>query len=366
MDPRCDIPLPGGWRLTELPPLPLSLSVDDALLTLGLQAERVRMPLQELPAADARTAAGALMLGAACVLTGDLLSPDAADALARFAVTLRFHPDNFRKSRPALGTTALGDVPGIIVRDGNGQRAYFAATPAQLLPLCPLVWDTQPRPLLPEEASALPDSGAWIAFATAEVHGGVMEPAVYLGSVALAPAPNRPITDAIARLQQRGISVFPWHAEDAPPPGTLCVTPDPTDGAALLPPAPDAPGLEDAVHAVLDAMQTHQLHLQRCKRKRLLSRAAAALVMAAALGFLWLVGVAHPFVAGTQMFLTCILVLHSGHCIRSRTLRKRLPVLLLLLLGVGAAFLRLDASAAAFALVAGLLSGAVLCCGHCS
>lgn len=367
MESRCDTPLPGGWLLTELPPLPLSLAVDEALLTRGLQAERVRMPLHELPAADARLDPGALMLGAACVLTFDLLPPDQAEALTRFAGTLRFHPDNFRKSRPALSTTTLGDVPGIIVRDGSGQRAYFAAPPAQLLPLCPMVWeDGHPRELLLEEAAVLPQHGAWIAFATAEIHDSIMAPAVYLGSIALTPAPNRPITDAIVRLQQEGISIFPCPSGEAPPPGALAVTCSPTGGAALIPPAPDAPGLDDAVHAAIRMAQTTLLRQQKMRRRRILTQSLSILVMVIALFFLVVVGAAHPLVAGAQMFLTCMLVVLSGQGIRRHIFHLRLPALLLLLLGIGAAFLRLEISAAAFALVAGLLGGAIGLCGYSS
>lgn len=366
MDPHCDTPLPGGWLLTEFPPLPLSLAVDEALLTHGLQAERVRMPLHELPAADARLNPSALMLGAACVLTVDLLPPDQAEALTRFAGTLRFHPDNFRKSRPALSTTSLGDVPGIIVRDGSGQRAYFAAPTAQLLPLCPMIWDTQPRPFLPEEAAPPPDDGVWIAFATAEIQDNVMAPAVYLGSIALTPAPNRPITDAIIRLQQEGVSVLPCPSGEAPLPGMLAVTCSPTGSAALIPPSPDAPGLEDAVHAARRMAQRALLHHQQLRRRRILTHSLSALMMLAALFFLWLVGAAHPPVAGAQMFLTCMLVVFFGHGIRRHALRRTLPVLLLLLLGIGAAFLRLEVSVAVFALVAGLLGGAIALCGYSS
>lgn len=363
METQPCIHLPGEYLLTEPPTLPLSLAVDEALLTCGLQAAHVCLPLTPQSVDEARSAPGALMLGAACVLTADMQDAPTAQALTSLAEALRFHPDNFRRSRPMRGRASLGEIEGILVRDGTAQRAYFAAAPSQLAPLCDQVWDGQPRAFHQAEKAQLLQEKGTLAFATAAFCDGQMQAAVYLGSVALAPAPNLPITNAVARLQSEGTSVAVLHAGEMPLPGMLTVSCAPLPGARLIPPAVDAPGLDAAVHAALAHARQMLLLQQKRKRREMLSFGSAAAAMVAAIGLMHLTQAAPPWLAAAQILLACILTVLAGKSIHQRRACPHWAALVLLALAWAAGCMQLSVAAATFTLLAGILCGMVLLCG---
>lgn len=358
--------LPEGWQLSAPPTLPIrQIAVDKALLTHGCQVDDVRMPLTTQPAAERKPASSSLLMGAAAVLLADLFPAEHAEALLAFARALRFHPDNFRKSRPVLSDLSLDDMPGRIVRDGAGRRAYFAGRPVALLRQCSLIWDDQPRPVQPTDHAALPSEGDRCAFATAVVAPDGLKDVTYLGCVNIIPAPNKPIRDAMHRLQDDGFSVI-FLDHDAPlDDDTLCVTMEPTDAPCLIPPAPDDPHLADAVQAVARLYQQLEQQYRQQRRRYRLSLLLSIILPSLGMGFLHLVRIENTLAAGALIILSYVFASCCGSLICQPQYKPRwlFPVMALsLLLGI-AAMLMQEPITAAFAAITGLLGSVVLLAG---
>ncbi len=358
--------LPEGWQLSAPLILPIrQIAVDTELLTHGCQVDDVRLPLTAQPAFERKPSSSSLLMGAAAVLLADLFPAEHAGALLDFAQALRFHPENFRKSRPVLSDLSLDGMPGRIVRDGAGQRAYFAGRPAALLSQCSLIWDGQPRPVQPADHAALPDGDDRYAFATAAVTPDGLKDITYLGSVNIIPAPNRPLRDALHRLQDEGFSVVLLGHDGPLNNDTLCVTCEPDAALCLIPPRHDDPHLADAVQAVTRLYQHLEQQYRRQRRRYWLSLLLTVLLASLGLGFLLLIHIENTLSAAALILLSYSFASCCGILLFQPQYKPRwlFPLLALsLLLGIAAA-LMLEPVTAAFAAITGLLASIVLLSG---
>lgn len=352
--------LPDGWRLNGTLTAPLhSLVMDASMLTCGLHAEEVCLPLVSCKPSDVKNGSSALMLGAALVLTAPMLPEAEAAALQDCAQQLRFHPENFCRSRPVLADARLQDVSGLIVRDGNGQRAYFAAPPTQLAPLCPLIWQEHPRAMTQEDLFKLPRDNLQIGFATSDVHDGQLNEAIYLGSVRLAPAPNTPVLDALSHLRENGLDVHTIAPDEIPPAQTLLIAPTDGSGLRLIPPFVNDPHLYEAIQSVTQFVQHQQEQIRRHKQQRLVSLIATLVFFTMVLLFLNL--------TAAVVLRDCVLVLltlclcSAAVFLLSGTAKQKLLAAASLLAGVTGAAMALAPLLTAFAAAAGFLHGILIC-----
>lgn len=351
--------LPDGWRLNgPLTTTLHSLVMDASVLTHGLHAENVCLPLVSCKPSEVKNGSSALMLGAALVLTAPLLPEAEADALQNCAQQLRFHPENFRRSRPALADAKLQDVPGLIVRDGNGQRAYFAASPDQLAPLCPLIWQEQPRSMTQEDLSNLPRDNMQIGFATADVHDGQLNEAIYLGSVCLGPAPNTPVLDAISRLHEDGLDVHAIALDEIRSDQALLISPTDGPGLRLIPPSANDPYLYEAVQSVTQFVQHQQEQQHRRKQHRRVSLIATLVFFTMVLLFLILTAAVAPRDCVLMLLTLCLC--SAAVLILSGAARRKWLAAAALLAGVAGAAMALSPLLTAFAAAAGFLHGILI------
>lgn len=254
--------LPEGWRLQgRLKARPRRVVVDECLMAGERTVTQVCLPLSPEPRLSLRAGSGTLLLAAAMTVMADTV-PDEA-ALLSLAATLGFTPDKFLRSCPVLTETALGSVPGRIVRDGKGRRAYFLGDPAMLAPLCRRIWDGGDRPMTGEDLQRLPCSGgAQYALATAPMDGDTPGEATYLGSLLVEDAPCPAMLAALDTLRSQGMAVITHRGTEALREGDLPVTAAPAAGTCLIPPAPDAAGLDAAVNALLLHTRQVEDHLR--------------------------------------------------------------------------------------------------------
>lgn len=242
------LPLPEGWTLRgTLHRAPRRLAVDANLLTCGRAVQAARLPFDSVPQVTVKPGSCALLLAAAVTVMADI-TPD-APALLGLAATLGFTPEKFLRLCPVQGEILLGDIAGRLVRDGNGQRAYYLGEPAALAQACSMIWDTVQRPMMEEDVHRI-GSFSGYALATAAVERGVIGPAVYLGSLEVAEVPCPATLDAIEQLESEGLPSVIHCAEDPLQPGYLLISAEFAQEPCLVPPDPDAPGLAEAVNAL--------------------------------------------------------------------------------------------------------------------
>lgn len=351
--------LPDGWQLNG--PLTTSLHslvMDASMLTYGLHAEDVCLPLVPCKPSNVKNGSSALMLGAALVLAAPLLPDAEAVALQDCAQKLRFHPENFRRSRPALADVQLQDVPGVVVRDGNSQRAYFVAAPDQLAPLCPLIWQEQPRSMTQEDLSTLPQGNMQIGFATADVHDGQLNEAIYLGSVCLGPAPNTPVLAALSRLREDGLDVHTIAPDEMLPAQALLISPTDGPGLRLIPPSANDPHLYEAARSVTQFVQHQREKIHRCKLHRFVSLMATLAYFVVVLLFLNLTAAIE--LRDCVLVLLTLCLCSAAVLILSGNARQKRLAAAALLVGVIGAALALSPLLTAFASAAGFLHGILM------
>ena len=243
--------LPEGWQLQgRLTARPRRVVVDDSLLKGCRAVTQVLLPLSPAPGLSLRAGSGTLLLAAALTVMADTV-PDEA-ALLSLAATLGFMPDKFLRSCPVLAKTTLGSVPGRVVRDGKGQRAYYLGDPTALFSQCSRIWDGGERPITRDDLEQLRCFNcSQYALATAPMDGDTPGEATYLGSLLVEDAPCPAMLAALDTLRSQGMEVIPrWGAETLRD-DDLLVTLEPEGGVCLIAPAPDAPGLDASVASVL-------------------------------------------------------------------------------------------------------------------
>ncbi|MGN0746755.1 MAG: hypothetical protein ACI4ML_08780 [Aristaeellaceae bacterium] len=249
---RLPLTLPEGWRFEgAMTVRPCRAVVDESLMVYGRVVTEVYAPLSPSPQLSLRAGSGTLLMAAAMTVMAGAV-PD-QPALLALASTLGFTPEKFLRGCPVLADTTLGGVPGRVVRDGRGRRAYFLGDAAVLAPLCGRIWDGGERPLTGDDLRHLPcPGGAHYALATAPMNGDTPGEATYLGSLLVEDAPCPAMLSALECLRREGMEILIRHG-DAPPvlrEGDLSVSAHPGNAPCLIPPAPDAEGLYTAVRAV--------------------------------------------------------------------------------------------------------------------
>ena len=243
--------LPEGWRLQgRLTAPPRRVVVDGSMLTHGRAVTQVCLPLSPVPRLTLRAGSGTLLLAAATTVMADTV-PDEA-ALLSLAATLGFTPEKFLRGCPVLTETALGSVKGRVVRDGRGRRAYFLGDAATLAPLCRRIWEGSERPMTDTDRQRLPcPGGTAYALATAPMDGDTPGEATYLGSLLVEDAPCPAMLGAVDTLCARGLEVIIRRDSEPLRPEDLLVAAEAADAPCLIPPGPDAAGLDQAVVSVL-------------------------------------------------------------------------------------------------------------------
>lgn len=180
--------LPRRWEHPWKLRLPLGLlrgaTVDSALLAQPLRMTAAHLPFE--PIAQPRLQSGALLWASAALVTHSLAEEPHRAAILEAVKPLGFTPEKFLARCPIQQQVQCCGMQGYIVRDGNGQRAYFTGEPAALLGCCETILDQQERPVAPEDLRRLPSGDILYGLATAPVKDGAIGPMIYLGSMEIA------------------------------------------------------------------------------------------------------------------------------------------------------------------------------------
>lgn len=211
MVPRPETP---GWRLEPPSAAPWTdlrhIILDHAVVTRNrLCVRHALLPFEAEPALRLRAHSSALLLATAATLTCSEAAPNQRDGLLAALAPLGFTPERLSRRSPVLGQARLGNISGVLTRDGLGRRAYFMADPILLSQECALIYDGGERPLTPDDrervlraAEALRAQGETpVAFAMA-ADGAQPLQGVFLGMLSLGDAVSPEAAadmDALAR-----------------------------------------------------------------------------------------------------------------------------------------------------------------------
>ncbi|MBE5804382.1 MAG: hypothetical protein E7316_07715 [Clostridiales bacterium] len=221
------------WRLR----LPL-FSLDHAAIDSTLLVEPRRMTAAHLPfeaTAQPRLQSGALLWASAATVTHSLAGGADQAAILAAVKPLGFTPEKFLARCPILQAVEQNGLRGYIVRDGNGQRAYFLGEPVALLAACAYVWEQEERVKTPQDAERIPRGEGLYGLAMAPVENGCPGPMTYLGSLQItAPAMDPSVVEALLPPRWRlsvGLTEAPPAALriSSQPEGMNCFTADSPD-----------------------------------------------------------------------------------------------------------------------------------------
>ena len=309
-------------------------SVDSRLLVEPRRMTAAHLPFEA--AAQPRLQSGALLWASTALVTHTLADENDRAAILEAVKPLGFTPEKFLARCPIQQEVCHNGHTGYIVRDGNGQRAYFMGCPADLLSACDMVYDQQERSKTPEDASLLPRGEGLYGLAMAPVTDGAIGPMTYLGSMQIAaPAMDPAVVQSLLPAR--------WTLDvDAPARFfTLAISPDPR-----------------AMNSFTADMPDWQAQLAagfRRSRRALSARSMLALAWLV----LWpmLVGAFMQYVApGSPALLLALPVAIACLC-AGETNRKLLIPCAVLITGLLWLILQPSVITAAFCLVAGALHG---------
>lgn len=212
------------WRLR----LPLCLlrraDVDRTLLTEPRRMIAAHLPFE--PTLQPRLQSGALLWASAATVTHRLADEQDQSAILAAVKPLGFTPEKFLARCPVIRDVHHEGIPGFIVRDGSGQRAYFLGEPSAVLTACTLIHDKQERSVTEQDRLRLPSGEGLYGLAMAPVQEGQPGPMTYLGSLQIAAAQAD-----LARVQEQmpeGWVLRVLQSEmDAPAAGGLHISPNP-------------------------------------------------------------------------------------------------------------------------------------------
>lgn len=189
------------------------VTIDAELLLTPRHMTAAHLPFDRTE--QPRVQSGGLLWASAITVTHTLA--DEADRAALLAAVkpLGFTPEKFLARCPILGEVQHRGLPGYVVRDGSGQRAYFLAAPHALLEACTHVWEQQEREKTPQDAARLPAAAPGLyGLAMAAVEQGSIGALTYLGSVQVGVTPCD--LSPLDVLRERGLTLHMLPADEAP------------------------------------------------------------------------------------------------------------------------------------------------------
>ena len=288
-----------------------------------------------------RVQSGALLWASAITVTHTLADERDRAALLSAVKPLGFTPEKFLARCPILGEVQRSGLPGYIVRDGNGQRAYFLAAPHALLEACTHVWEQQGRSKTPQDVSRLPAaSPSLYGLAMATVEQGCIGPLTYLGSVQMGV--TQCDLSPLDALRERGFTLHILPDDEEPTAPALHIGHQPSGANSFA--VPEAHGC-GFVQDVLAGCQ---------QERQLLRKAVPALVWS----LLWPVLI-HLFMhyavgSAASAALWLMLFTHTAALVLPLLAQKKLFLLALPVLVVMWLLAQPMALAGAFCLLAGI------------
>ncbi len=327
------------WRLRHPLFTIRHMTIEGDLLLTPPRMRAAHLPFE--PTEQPRVQSGALLWASAITVTHTLAAEADRAALLAAVKPLGFTPEKFLARCPIQGEVQENGLRGYIVRDGNGQRAYFLAAPHALLEACTHVWEQQERERTPENISRLPaDAPGLYGLAMATVSNGVPGALTYLGSVQVGV--TQCDLSPLDELRESGFALHITPADEEAPARSLHIGRQPAGANSYT--VPEAHGC-GFVQDVLAGYQREQ---------RLLRKAIPALGWS----LLWPVLI-HLFMhyamgSAAPAALWLMLLAHTAALALPLLSAKKLALPALLVLAVAWLLLQPTAVAGAFCLLAGI------------
>ena len=229
------------------------VEIDERLLRAAPAVSAVYLPFDTAPDMPLRQRPGALLLASAATVTLSLLDEEAQGAVRGAMKAIGFTPEQFLARCPLRGEARVGEMTGLVTRDGRGQRAYFMAEPARLLPACRLILDGDERDVIGADIDRLKtccSADRLYGYATAPVTEEGIGPLTYLGALTVAALPMPEAQRCLTRLRAAGLTAEGCEACAPLKEGVLRITPEEGEGLRLI-----ARAGEDFAAPVLSGME---------------------------------------------------------------------------------------------------------------
>ena len=177
----------------------------------------IRLPFEASTAERFRSKPGAMALSAAIALTDDCAAQQegsiftSAEEIRRWERAMGIVPENFKTRNPRLDDAKYRGYRGVVVRDGEGERAYFVGD-AGISQICSMILDGTPRVMTKPDLEQLhlhvPAQS--LCYVTATVTEGRLSDLCYLGSVlpAQSSLPSREAVESGMALNDRGYGIM--------------------------------------------------------------------------------------------------------------------------------------------------------------
>lgn len=226
------VPPSPGWDFSRMVTSELAeanvVLVDTALITRGRRCvHHLTQPVA--PAASLRQSPGALSLAAAMTYTAHFQQPEDEQALLEAADALGLRRANLLHYRPVETDTRLGNLPGVVVRDGKRRMAYFCGGAGDLCDMCGGILDGSVRALTDEDRAAIREAmldlghqgSRVLAFAFSDDTSDITAP-IFLGLAGIQDEICEDAAHAAQTLLADGVTLITQPISDAfPPPLSL-------------------------------------------------------------------------------------------------------------------------------------------------
>ena len=229
------------------------VEIDERLLHAAPAVSAVYLPFDTAPDTPLRQRPGALLLASAATVTLALLDEQAQGAVREAMKAIGFTPEQFLARCPLRGEAQVGELTGLVTRDGRGERAYFMAEPARLLPACRRILNGGERDMTDADLDRLksnyPADGLY-GYATAPVTEEGVGPLTYLGALTVAALPMPEAQRCLERLRAAGLTAEGCEACAPLKEGVPRIAPENGEGLRLI-----ARAGEDFAAPVLSGME---------------------------------------------------------------------------------------------------------------
>ena len=186
--------------------------IDASLIGQGTRLRAAAQPFDAAESLSLRLGSGALLLGAAMVLTADELPRADRAALLSAVHSLNIKPGRLRSHNPVLAREQSRDVTVVTVRDGMSQRRYYVGAPDAVAGCCPTVWEGHTRPMTDADRTRIADSARYIAQGNCRVLAWATsleeEAPVFLGMAGVGEEVHLSAVSDIASLRAMGLTVM--------------------------------------------------------------------------------------------------------------------------------------------------------------
>lgn len=189
-----------------------TVRIDADLIGQGTRLRAAAQPIDPAESLSIRLGSGALLLGAAMVLTSDQLDAPDRSAVLSAVQELNIKPDRMRSQYPVMKRELKNAVTVVTVRDGMAQRRYFMGQPGDVADLCAAIWEGHTRPMEDYDHLRIADSAAYIAQGKCRVTAYATaledEEPIFLGLCGLGEEIDLAAVQDISALRAMGLTVM--------------------------------------------------------------------------------------------------------------------------------------------------------------